>query len=442
MLRVDEVQDSPGFPEAVDVVVVGGGIIGICTAYELSLRGVSVAVLEKGFVGAEQSGRNWGWVRQQNRAYDELPMAMHALRRWGELESEIGLDLGFRRSGILYGTTQSEEFETWERWNQGARERGFSSELLSAAQLKGHLPNTAAHWVGGVWSPTDGRAEPGKAAPAIAEGARRNGVHLHQTCAVRGLDISAGRVAGVWTERGLVKASTVVCAGGAWNSRLCRLYGIDLPVVNIVGTAMRTSVAPEVISGGFSGPGFALRRRLDGGYTLAVPGYGRMEIAPQGLRHSLKFYQMFRSKLSKKLKIRIGESFFNGPEASGNWTMDEISPFEKTRVLDPAIDAEWLAQAVSNLTKTFPELNGIRVVQAWAGSIDTTPDLIPVITEAPNIPGLIIASGFSGHGFGVGPGAGKLVSELVLNETPYCDVTHFSLARFDRGVRLRRPEMM
>jgi glycine/D-amino acid oxidase-like deaminating enzyme len=151
---------------------------------------------------------------------------------------------------------------------------------------------------------------------------------------------------------------------------------------------------------------------------------------------------MFRSKLTKKLKIRIGKSFFEGPEASSTWAMDEISPFEKTRVLEPAIDAEWLGQAIHNLTATFPELKGIRVVQAWAGLIDTTPDLVPVITEARTIPGLIIASGFSGHGFGLGPGAGKLVSQMVLNETPYCDIAPFSLSRFDKGQAIRRPELM
>ncbi|MGO7932145.1 NAD(P)/FAD-dependent oxidoreductase, partial [Rhizobium ruizarguesonis] len=92
----------------------------------------------------------------------------------------------------------------------------------------------------------DGRAEPSLAVPDIAEAAKESGVSLHQNCAVRGLDITEGRVTGVWTERGLVKAGTVVCAGGAWASRFSHRYGIELPVANISGTAIKTTPAPEI----------------------------------------------------------------------------------------------------------------------------------------------------------------------------------------------------
>lgn len=442
MLRIDEVTSSEGFPERCDVAVIGGGIIGVSSAYELARRGVSVVLLEKGVIGGEQSGRNWGWVRQQNRDLHELPLAMQSLRRWSELSAELGEDVGFRKSGILYGTEQRSDVAQWEAWLARAREVGFNSEILSARELASRIPSGRAQWAGGLWSVTDGRAEPSKAAPAIARGAQRLGAKVYQNCAVRSLDTSAGRISGIWTERGRLAADTVVLAGGAWSALLCQRHGIDLPAINVMGTALRTAEAPGVIEGCFSGPGFALRRRLDGGYTIAVPGYGRVELAPQNLRHSVKFRAMFRSKLNKKLKIRVGRSFFHGPEASANWRDGDLSPFEQTRILDPRPDTEWLDRALHNVARVFPELAGMRIAHAWAGAIDTTPDLVPVISKVDAKPGLVIASGFSGHGFGLGPGAGLLVSRIVTEDAPQFDISPFRLARFSDGSVLNTPQMM
>jgi len=442
MLRLDEVNDSDGFPDRCDVAVIGGGIVGVCTAYELARRGVSVALLEKGSIGAEQSGRNWGWVRQQNRDLYELPLAMRSLQRWSELGDELGQDLGFQKAGILYGSEQASDVAQWEAWIAKAREIGFSSEILSARELAARVPSGRAKWAGGVWSPTDGRAEPSKAAPAIARGAQRLGAKVFQTCAVRALDISGGRVTGVVTERGRIGASQVVLAGGAWSALFCKRHGVDLPAINVVGTALRTAEAPAVVDGCFSGPGFAMRRRLDGGYTIAVPGYGRVELAPQNLRHAVKFGKMFRSKLNKKLKVRIGGSFARGAEGSHRWHDDELSPFEQIRVLDPRPDVEWLSRALDNVGKVFPELSGLRIAHAWAGAIDTMPDLIPVISNVATMPGLVIASGFSGHGFGLGPGAGIAVSQLVMDGGSEFDLQPYRLVRFSDGSELARPEMM
>lgn len=442
MLRIDEVTNSESFPDRCDVAVIGGGIVGVSTVYELARRGVQVVLLEKGVIGGEQSGRNWGWVRQQNRDLYELPLAMQSLRRWEELSGELGEDIGFRRAGILYGTELQSDVAQWESWIARAREIGFNSEILSARELAARIPSGRARWAGGLWSVTDGRAEPSKAAPAIARGAQRLGAKVFQNCAVRSLDMSAGRVGGIWTERGRLAADTVVLAGGAWSALFCQHHGIDLPAINVIGTALRTAEAPAVVEGCFSGPDFALRRRLDGGYTIAVPGYGRVELAPQNLRHSAKFRTMFRSKLKKKLKVRVGASFFHGPEANATWRDDDISPFERTRILDPRVDSEWLERGLRNVARVFSELSGLRIAHAWAGAIDTTPDLVPIISKVDAKPGLVIASGFSGHGFGLGPGAGLLASRLVMEEAPQFDMAPYRLTRFSDGTKLNSPEMM
>ncbi|KWA69998.1 D-amino-acid oxidase [Burkholderia ubonensis] len=442
MLRVEEVYDTPEFSSAVDVIVIGAGIVGASTAYELARRGISVALIDKGIVGGEQSGRNWGWVRQQNRDIFELPLAMRSLRRWSDLRDEIQIDLGFRREGILYASNDAKSIAQWEAWVKQARAIGFVSHMLSSSEISSRTPSGGPRYAGGVWSPDDGRAEPSLAAPALAEGAKRRGALLYQNCAARGLELSAGRVSGVWTERGLIKASKVVCAGGAWSSRFCKRHGVELPAVNVVGTAMRTSVAADVINGCFSGPGFALRRRLDGAYTLAVPGFGRIDLAPLGLKNALRYYRNYRNDLGKKLKYRLSKPWFEGPEAATSWQFDQVSPFERCRVLDPAPDLEFVKTALDNVKRAIPALADMRVVHAWAGAIDTTPDLIPVISDVPELPGFYVATGFSGHGFGLGPAAGELVADMVTGDKPLMDISPYRLSRFTDGSSLKVPEMM
>ena len=158
MLRIEEVYDTAEFSEAADVIVIGAGIVGTSTAYELARRGVSVALIDKGVVGGEQSGRNWGWVRQQNRDIFELPLAMRSLRRWSELREEIQIDLGFRREGILYASGDAKAIAQWETWCRQAREIGFVSHMLSSSEVNSRVPQGGPQYAGGVWSPDDGRA--------------------------------------------------------------------------------------------------------------------------------------------------------------------------------------------------------------------------------------------------------------------------------------------
>ena len=442
-IDVNRVQDSAQFPTKVDVVVIGAGIVGTSAAYELARKGLSVALFEKGMVAGEQSGRNWGWVRQQNRDFHELPLAMYSLKRWGELGAEMGGDLGFRRNGVLYATRDPAEFARWEKWSSEARQFGFVNEMLTTDQTRERMAGSTTQWVGGLWSPTDGGAEPSMAAPAIAEGARALGVSVHQNCAVRGLDIANGQVKGVWTERGLVLTNAVVMAGGAWSSRFLRRHGVDLPVANVEGTALRTTVAPNILEAScISGAGYALRRRLDGAYTVAVPGHGVVNLAPQGIRYAFKFREMMRAKIAKKMRYRVNSLFWNGPDAWGGWDFDETSPFESIRVMDPAPDMALVDEAIRSLVADFPALRGIAVAASWAGLIDTSPDLVPVISKVDGIAGLTVATGFSGHGFALGPGAGRLACELVMNDKPFVDITPFRITRFSDGSAIKRPGMM
>ena len=208
-------------PDEADCVVIGAGIVGVSAAYWLARAGKSVVLLEKGTIGAEQSSRNWGWCRQQNRDARELPLSTKSLVLWEEMTRDIGENLGFRRCGLLYLSNSESEIEGWANWGRFARGEGVDTRMLTAAEATERGAVTGKKWLGGVWSASDGIADPSRAAPLIAKGVLKHGGHVVQTCAARGLERSGGAVSAVITERGSIRTKQVVMAGGHGLAAFC-----------------------------------------------------------------------------------------------------------------------------------------------------------------------------------------------------------------------------
>ena len=419
-------------PAQVDVVVIGGGVIGVSAAYHLAKKGHSVALIEKGHVGAEQSSRNWGWCRQQGRARAEIPLAREALRLWEEMQNDAGVDAGFRRTGILFLTKNPKELTAWEKWAEIAREQQVHSSILSPAEIAERMPGNVDAWIGGLYTPSDGRAEPSMAVPALAAAARKHGVTIHQGCAARGLETQSGRVSAVVTEKGTIRAQSVLLAGGAWSSLFCRRHGIELPIGLVNATACRTTPAPEVTTGALGTDFYCIRRRLDGGFTLALRNRGTVEVSPDLFRYARTFWPTYKHR-RQGLKLSFGKSFFDQIMRGTNWSLDKPSPFEAERVRDPAPDMSLVNSALTALIESHPELKGIEVAEAWGGTIDCTPDTIPVISSVDTLPGFFLATGFSGHGFGIGPAAGKLAADIVTGDAPLVDPAAYSHLRLIDG---------
>lgn len=438
---VTRVRSDEVLPKSADVVVIGGGIAGTSAAYELAKKGHSVALVEKGHLAGEQSSRNWGWCRQQNRDLRELPLAQRAVEMWNGLNEELGAETGFRRTGLLYVTTKQSDLDLWSNWADRAREYQMHSRMLTAAEAKAMSPGSTDNWIGGVHSPTDGRAEPALATPAIAEGARKRGATIHQNCAARGLETEGGKVSAVVTEKGTIRTSAVLCAGGAWSSMFCRHHGIKLPQAGVRSTSFFTEAAPQVIEGGLSMPDLTFRRRLDGGYTVGISGRGLLELTPQGMLYAQQFWRTFK-KRRWGLTIRAGRSFFAGPEAISRWSNDSISPFERNRTFDPPAQEELITFALKRLGQLYPQLANVKVAHKYGGLVDFTPDWIPVISGVAALPGFYISTGYSGHGFGIGPAAGRLAADIVANDTPIVDPRPYRYSRMIDGTDLGEPGMM
>ncbi|MDE2334488.1 MAG: FAD-binding oxidoreductase [Rhodospirillales bacterium] len=433
---VDPVPPEESIPAQADVVIVGGGIIGTSAALYLAQMGVSVALCEKGHIAGEQSSRNWGWVRKARRDPREFPLIVESLRLWGEMNERVEGETGFRASGIAFAAEDDAAVARYEGWLSQARPYQIDARMISGDELDRIMPGARGRWKAALYCPTDGRAEPQKAAPAIAAAARRAGAAILGHCAVRGVERSAGAVSAVVTEHGRIACNTVVVAAGAWSRRFLKDLGVTLPQLKVRASVMRTAPLEGAPETAFWGGEFAFRRRLDGGYTIAN---GYVNVAPL-VADSLRFLPNFLPALlteSKSLKLRLDHRFMQEWREAKPVPLDQPSPYEKIRVLDPEPDRLFLRRALERLQQAFPAFAAAQVVQEWAGMIDVTPDAVPVISPVESVPGLIIATGFSGHGFGIGPGAGRLVADLAMGKSPVVDPRDFRFSRFTDGTRIR-----
>jgi len=426
-------------PQSVDVVVIGGGVIGAATALELAERGHSVAICEKGEIGHEQSGRNWGWVRISRRDPREVPLMAQSLRLWSGMNARVGAETGYRRTGIAFMCGTEREVGNYDRWRRHVAPWGIGTRILSPADLREMFPGADLPWAGALHTPEDGRAEPQQATPAIAEAARAKGAAILTRCAVRGVETSGGAVSGVVTERGAIACAAVVLAGGAWSGLFCGNLGLDLPQLGVVSHVLRTKPLEGGPETAVWCDDFAIRKRLDGGYTISRGSGSTVDIVPDSFRYGRRFLRALRMQ-RRELGFRLGGRFFHELNRPRRWSMSEASPFEYERETDPKPSARMLGDLVGAVARKFPSMAGAQIAQTWAGCIDVTPDAIPVISAVAAVPGLHVATGFSGHGFGIGPGAGRLMADIVTNTQPCVDPREFRFSRFSDGSRIAPEE--
>jgi glycine/D-amino acid oxidase-like deaminating enzyme len=247
-----------------------------------------------------------------------------------------------------------------------------------------------------------------------------------------------GRVAGVVTEAGTIKASEVVLAGGAWSSLFLRNMGVALPQLSIRATVAATQPLPVVQMGGVADKNLAFRPRADGGYSLAAGRFIEMFVGPDAFR-SLPNYMS--QLLSDPFGVRFKPFAPKGyPDAWGtprSWSPDQASPFEAMRVLNPEPNKKKVADLAVRFEAMFPHLGPMQIKSAWAGMIDTMPDIVPVMDRVAALPGLTVGTGFSGHGFGIGPAAGRILAALATGGEVGHDLNRFRLGRFSDGSAMR-----
>lgn len=428
---ITAVETSCDLPSATTVVVIGGGIVGLTAALTLAERGIPVVVIEKGRIAGEQSSRNLGWIRKMGRERKDLPLALAAETLWQGMAERVGADVGYRQDGILYAARTQAEMVGHQRWLESIADFGLDSRLVTPTEMNVLAPGSTGGWAGGIYTASDGRAEPTLASSAIARQAIAKGAVVVEQCAVRTLLLVGGRVQGVMTERGEVRCDQVILAAGLWSRRFLGNLGVSLPTLPLVASVLRTAPMEGPTDIAVGAPDFSFRRNLDGGYIITQRGAFLAPIVPDSIRLGHRYLSMLRAQW-KHVRIRMGRDFVREMSLARRWTATATSPFEQMRTMNPPVDQGLNEEALRNLTKAWPMFENARIDLAWAGMIDVTPDSLPVISPVEELDGLTLATGFSGHGFGTSPAAAQLAVDIALGDTPIVDPSPYRLKRLSR----------
>ena len=421
-----------------DVVVVGGGIVGSATAYYLAKRNLNVALVEKGEIGDEQSSRAWGFVRQQARDPAEMPMMIECNRIWQGLEDELDADIEWVQSGNLALAADEERMARFEGWLPVARDFGLETKILSRTDIQSMIPKMTGSYIGGMFTPSDGHAEPRKATVAFADAAKRKGARVLTYHTAERIETTNGQVSAVITDRGAIRTPVVVNAAGARAMTVARMVGLSLPQLVVRATVAETTPMEHVTGVGVWSPGVSFRQKNDGAFYIAGGAQSDYDIMLDSLRYAREFMPNYL-KNRRLFRMRVGEPLWQDIARHIPGTEAHKHPFARTVGIDPQPNPGTALRSMKSLVDLIPETRDLRIRRTWAGLIDATPDAIPVLGTVDELKGFIFATGFSGHGFAMGPIAGKLMAELIVDGKPSIDLFDLSYRRFSEG-RVGKPK--
>jgi len=366
------------------VIVVGGGISGVAAAYELARNGVSVTLLERDELAGMASGWTLAGVRQSGRHPSELPLAAAAVARWPELAEELEADTEYRQHGNLRLALAESDVPIIRDVVATSAAAGIPIEYLdSIEEIHAIAPSLTDRIFGASFCPSDGHANPSKTVLAFAAAAARHGAEIRTGVEVTAISTSAGKVTGVMTSDGPILADIVIVTAGIYTPRLLGPLGLNLPLdVRHVPAVQTVPVAPmlDQVIGVASGM-FAGRQQVDGRFRMTL----------------------------------------NGTAWSGGEWHDQYS-------IQPTM--QQVRDTIEFAVSILPAVREMRVAQIWGGLLDLTPDALPVIERSPDIDGLIIAAGFSGHGFCLGPITGQIMADLAVIGSTELPIEPFQLSRF------------
>ncbi|WP_437880433.1 FAD-dependent oxidoreductase [Pseudomonas sp. LRF_L74] len=431
--RALAVESDLQVPDKADVVVIGGGNIGVMTALNLAERGVSVCLCEKGVIAGEASGRSLGYIDSLFMDPAKAELIIRAKQQWQGMNTRLENDCGYRQSGVAAFIQNEEVLEGARMWAAAMQDvPGVSARVLSPAEALKLAPGRWDNLLGALHEPTDAIAEPRLFAPLAAQAARNKGAVILQDCAVRGVETSAGRASAVVTERGRIACQAVVLAGGAWSPHMARSLGLDVPQFMAFSSVARLAASPGPETGIVSTDGnYVIRRNLDGGYDICRP-VAATPVTPSVLRNLPRLQPAYEHMADQLKPVFNLSTFMAEWRIPRRWPLDRPSPFESNRIMVPETHPQMLQQAHDAIARNLPEIGQAAVIEQWAGVLTSTLDNMPIISSVDTLPGLYLGTGFY-FGLTMAPAAGEALADLVMGNQPQIDLSLYRHARFSDG---------
>ena len=375
------------FPTRARVVVIGGGVMGLSTAYHLAKQGVQdVVLVERGELGAGSTCKAAGGVRAQFSDAVNIELGMRSLEVFRNFPELFDQDIDLDECGYLFLLEREEDLRTFERNVELQRSMGLESRIISVEEAKELSPLISTEGlIAGVWSPEGGHCTPESVVQGYARAARALGVRIIRHCEVTDVVREGDTITSVETAQGSIATDTVVCCAGAWSRALGDMVGVDLPVDPVRRELLVTEPMPDL---------------------------------PANVPFTIDFSTtMYFHREGPGLLV-------------GMSNQDEEPGFSLEHT------DEWLEQVVEAAGRRVPVLEEVGMASRWAGLYEVTPDHNALIGEAEGVSRFLYATGFSGHGFLQGPAVGQVMAELYLGQTPSVDVSALHGRRFE-GAGLR-----
>lgn len=377
-------------PTRAGVVIVGGGVMGVATAYELAAAGVpDVLLIERDQLGSGSTCKAAGGVRAQFSDEVNIALGARSLETFQSFGRRFGQEIDLHQVGYLFLLDSPDDVAAFEHNVSLQNDLGVPSRMISVKEAQRLSPLISPEGLlAAVYSPTDGHCTPESVVQGYATAARRHGARLLTGCSAQGIEVVDGQIVGVVTSRGRVETDTVICAAGAWSQEVGSWVDVDLPVVPLRRQILVTDPTPWV--------------------------------APD-----------------TPFTIDFSTTFYFHREGHG--LLVGMSDPEETPGFKLSRSPDWLPRLGAALEHRAPSLIDVGMASGWAGLYEMSPDHNALIGEAPGVSRFLYATGFSGHGFLMGPAVGEVLRDLYLGRKPFVDVRGLSADRFADS--MIRPEL-